>query len=73
MILDHSIIRIHTNKTFEECAVFLHFIDAGVCGTFLYIGYLCGFWSTLFYSCKYCLILLLVVVIDVSGSMKMIK
>ena len=43
MICDHRVIHVRTNKIFEECAVFLHFIDAGARNTFLYIGYLRGF------------------------------
>ena len=43
MICDHLVIHVHTNKVFEERTVFLHFIDAGIQSSFLYIVYLCGF------------------------------
>ena len=40
MIGDHLVINVCTNKVFEERVLFLSLIDAGVCSTFLYIGYL---------------------------------
>ena len=43
MILNHLFISVHTNKIFEECAVFLNMSDAGVRSTFAFIGYLHGF------------------------------
>ena len=45
MVCDDLVIHVRTNKISEERAVFLHLIDAGICGTFSYIGYLrrfCG-------------------------------
>ena len=45
VICDHQIIHVCISKIVEELAAFLHLIDVGVRGTFLYIGYLhrfCG-------------------------------
>ena len=63
LIWDHRVIHVHTNRRYEECVVFSHLIDAGVCSTFACIGYL-------YYSI---LIVILLFVIDVRGYIKLIK
>ena len=43
VVSDHLVIHVLSNQIFEERTVFLRLIDAGICSTFLYIGYFRGF------------------------------
>ena len=63
VICDHLVIRVRTKTIYEERSVFLHLIDAGVYSTFSCIGYFQYF----------ILIVLILVNIDLRGSMKLIK
>ena len=49
MVCDHLVIYAHKNKIPEERADFLYLIDTGVCGIFLCIGYLRGFYVVHYY------------------------
>ena len=63
MICDNLNVHIRTNKRYEERAVFLDISYTGFCSKMAYIGY---FW----YSN---LTFILLITIDVRGSMKLVK